>query len=297
MNEAGGAYDDRTDSQAENAGSIPVTPSGEGPGLWVVERSAARVFLFGETVGLWEDHPWLTDETKAALTGSRELWCEANREQLQQSPLLITYALADAPLGEQLNPAEYERVRDTALNLGIDPATLEPLRAWVVGQVLEQAMRKRAGIDPGHGVEAVISGLARDAGLPICTELGSAETTFEWFAGMSRVLECEHLMWTIERIADGSDELDRQVAAWMRGDPSVVEAELARMQRDHPLLYDRFLVERNRNWIPRIQRMLDEPGSVFILVGGAHLAGDDSILRLLATEGLAVQRIQANKAP
>ena len=101
-------------------------------------------------------------------------------------------------------------------------------------------------------------------------------------------------MWTIERIAEGSDELDRQVAAWMRGDPSVAEAELAKTQRDHPCLYDRSLVERNRNWIPRIQRMLDEPGSVFILVGGAHLAGDDSILRLLAAEGLAVQRIQAS---
>ena len=110
---------------------------------------------------------------KAALTGSRELWCEANREELRQSPLLGSYALADTPLGEQLNPAEHGRVRET----------------------------------------------------------------------------------------------------------------------------DRFLVERNRNWIPRIQRMLDEPGSVFILVGGAHLAGDDSILRLLAAEGLAVQRIQASKAP
>ena len=228
---------------------------------------------------------------------SRELWCEANREELGQSPLLGSYALADTPLGEQLNPAEHGRVRETALNLGVDPATLEPLRAWVVGQVLEQAMRKRAGIDAAHGVDAVICGLARDAGLPICTELGSAETTFEWFAGMSRALEREYLMWTITRIAEGSDELDRQVAAWMRGDPSVAEAEFAKMQREHPRLYDRFLVERNRNWIPRIQRMLDEAGSVFILVGGAHLAGDDSILRLLAAEGLAVQRIQASKAP
>jgi hypothetical protein len=222
------------------------------------------------------------------------LWCEANREELQQSPLLVTYALADTPLSEQLNPAEYERVRDTALNLGIDPATLEPLRAWVVGQVLEQAMRERAGIDPAQGVDAVISGLARDAGLPVCGELGRAEATFEWFAGMSRALECEYLMWTIERIAEGSDELDRQVSARMRGDPSVAEAELAKMQRDHPRLYDRFLVERNRNWIPRIQCMLDEPGSVFILVGGAHLAGHDSILRLLAAEGFAVQRMQAS---
>ena len=37
-------------------------------------------------------------------------------------------------------------------------------------------MRERAGIDPAHGVDAVISGLARDVGLPICTELGSAES-------------------------------------------------------------------------------------------------------------------------
>jgi uncharacterized protein len=63
------------------------------------------------------------------------------------------------------------------------------------------------------------------------------------------------------------------------------------MRRDHPRLHERMIVERNRAWVPRIAGMLREPGSVFVLVGGAHLAGDDSIVRLLADEGMEARRV------
>jgi uncharacterized protein YbaP (TraB family) len=37
--------------------------------------------------------------------------------------------------------------------------------------------------------------------------------------------------------------------------------------------------------------MLGERGTVFVLVGGAHLVGDDSILALLADVGLGARRV------
>jgi uncharacterized protein YbaP (TraB family) len=51
------------------------------------------------------------------------------------------------------------------------------------------------------------------------------------------------------------------------------------------------LVERNRAWISRIEAMLAEPGSAFVLVGGAHLAGDHSILDLLTRAGVKPTRV------
>jgi uncharacterized protein YbaP (TraB family) len=62
------------------------------------------------------------------------------------------------------------------------------------------------------------------------------------------------------------------------------------MRRDYPALHERMLVDRNRGWVPRIEAMLSEPGTAFVLVGGLHLVGEASIQACLATADLrAVQ--------
>jgi hypothetical protein len=259
--------------------------------MWVVERSPSRAYLFGETVGLRASDVWLTDEIRAAVEGSRELWREADREELQRSPLLAVHALSDERLSDRLDDDRRRRVDEVARTVGVDPATLEGLRPWAAGQVLEQTMRAAAGIDGALGVDSVITRLAKAAGIPIRSELGDAAATFAWFSGMGRELEIDYLMWTLERVEEGPGEMDRQVAAWKVGDLAVAEQQDAAMARDHPRIHERMLVERNRAWVPRIEAMLDEPGSTFVLVGGGHLVGDASILTLLAEAGVLPTRL------
>jgi uncharacterized protein YbaP (TraB family) len=262
-----------------------------GPPLWTIERAGSLVVLFGETVGLRDDG-WLDDELRAAVAASRVLWCEADRDELAASPLLARYALADEPLSVRLDDGRLVRVHEVARGVGVEPATLEALRPWVAGQVLEVAMRSAAGYDPALGVDSVITALARAAGVPIRTELGDAEATFAWFDGMDAELEVDYLMWTVERVAAGHGEVDRTAAAWRRGDLATVAAEVRDLHRDHPRIHDRLLVDRNRAWVPRIRAMLDEPGTSFVLVGGAHLVGEVGVPACLAEAGLPPVRVR-----
>jgi uncharacterized protein YbaP (TraB family) len=95
-----------------------------------------------------------------------------------------------------------------------------------------------------------------------------------------------------EAVAAGHEQIDRHVEAWQRGDLSVAEAEDRVMRRNHPALHERMLPERNRAWVARIDAMLGEPGTVFVLVGGAHLVGDTSIQACLAGSGLRAVRLR-----
>ena len=260
--------------------------------MWVIERAASRVVLFGETVGLRREDAWLTDDIRDAVEASRELWREADREELARSPLLLAATLADEPLSQRLDDAERRSLDMASAQVGVDPATLEGLRPWAAGQVLEEALRSQAGVDGALGVDSVITGLARAAGVPVLSELGDPEATFAWFAGMGRKLELEYLMWTVDRVAAGAAEMDRQVAAWMEGDLAVSEQQDRVLRRDHLRLHDRLLVERNRAWVPRIESMLAGPGSAFVLVGGAHLVGEHSILALARASGLVPRRVR-----
>jgi uncharacterized protein YbaP (TraB family) len=58
--------------------------------------------------------------------------------------------------------------------------------------------------------------------------------------------------------------------------------------QDSPELYQRLLVERNHNWIPRVERCLKEKSACFVVVGAAHLVGPDGLPTLLAKLGYKV---------
>lgn len=54
---------------------------------------------------------------------------------------------------------------------------------------------------------------------------------------------------------------------------------------------DDFLKNRNKDWIPKIEK-LAKNNSVFIAVGAGHLAGDDGILQLLKDKGYTVNAVK-----
>jgi hypothetical protein len=91
-----------------------------------------------------------------------------------------------------------------------------------------------------------------------------------------------------EQIARGDHHNDELIAGWLDGDLAFADAQDREMRRDHPALHDRLLVERNRAWIPRISAMLEQPGTTFVLVGGAHLAGDIELVGETAQASISV---------
>ena len=86
--------------------------------------------------------------------------------------------------------------------------------------------------------------------------------------------------------------MDAIVADWTRGD---VE-KLAALENDdlkrHPELYDRLLVKRNQGFAHAIAALLKDPttGTVFVAVGAAHLAGPDSVQKMLEKQGFTIVR-------
>ena len=63
------------------------------------------------------------------------------------------------------------------------------------------------------------------------------------------------------------------------------------MRDESELMYQSLLVNRNINWAGQIQTLLEGSGTVFIAVGAAHLAGDDSVQAQLARRGITAERV------
>jgi len=85
--------------------------------------------------------------------------------------------------------------------------------------------------------------------------------------------------------------LDLLVSEWADGDVVGIASLVASPDGVglSDAFYDSLLVKRNRNWVPKIEAMLDEPGSVFIAVGAGHLAGPDSVITMLRDKGYEIE--------
>ena len=66
---------------------------------------------------------------------------------------------------------------------------------------------------------------------------------------------------------------------------------LDQMRRTSPHSYDAMFTRRNSNWASWIAQRLEKPGTVFVAIGAAHLAGPDCVQAKLSRIGVRSARI------
>ena len=56
-------------------------------------------------------------------------------------------------------------------------------------------------------------------------------------------------------------------------------------------MYQRLLVDRNKNWLPKIEALFARQGRTFVVVGAAHLVGADGLLAMLKARGYSIEQL------
>ncbi|HEX5939160.1 MAG TPA: TraB/GumN family protein [Dehalococcoidia bacterium] len=262
------------------------------PPLWVAEQRAARVFLFGVRPGA-KDRAWLTPTIEHALGESDEFWCETPEvSEIAQSPLLAELGLSsDRQLTDWLGPSRSDRMRRVANGVEVNPENLQSLRPWLAAQVLNNAMLSRAGLDHSLNMDEVLRALAIKQGKVLQTEF-SVEGILRAFAGLPDTTELEYFDWILDVIERGTMHLSATYAAWLQGDLSMDEDDLSETIRLYPGFYDTLVLARNRQWIPRMKRMLESSGVTFMALGVGHLVGVEGVPRLADAAGIELTRVQ-----
>ena len=116
-----------------------------------------------------------------------------------------------------------------------------------------------------------------------------ADTQYLLYPSASLEIELEILIQTLDRMRFDQRADERLINAWNAGDFEVIAAFEA-------LEYDglgaaaqaflrgwnrELLHDRNARWVPQIEAMLKGSGTYFIAVGAAHMAGPDSVVKML----------------
>lgn len=281
--------------------AAPVTPAsapvGDGhPALWKLADEDTTIYLFGTVHVLKPETKWRSPELDAALARADTIWTEADvlsqDAQVQAAQLAMnlgTYGTSGGSLAATLDDGEEKEVREALDILGVPFAAVDGLKPWMAGLQIANVAMMKAGYSPGAGVETTIISEAGAAGKEL-QYFESVSEQIRFFANLPEDDQIAFLVAGAESIEDDPGLLDRLIEAWAQGDV----AEVGEMMSDidemgSQRVYDELLVARNARWVPRIEAMLDEPGTVLVAVGAGHLAGPDSVIAMLRAEGHTVE--------
>jgi uncharacterized protein YbaP (TraB family) len=100
----------------------------------------------------------------------------------------------------------------------------------------------------------------------------------------------KQLKATLSEMEKTDEALPRMLKVWNAGDAEAMEKTMNEGISD-PVLRRVLLENRNRAWAEWIDQRLDQPGTVFMAVGAAHLVGSDSVQAFLKQRGIGSERV------
>jgi uncharacterized protein len=261
--------------------------------LWKVEDPNGSVaYLLGSLHVLTPDFYPLSAGINKAFAASQTLVEEVDFDEMND-PAQMMSALGKAMLtdGRTLDqlvaPSTYAEVTKRAQKAGLPMVALQRMKPWLVAITLMGPTLQAAGFKADLGVDKHFFDRAKQAGLKR-RSLETLAYQIDRFDELSPKLQEEMLV-------SGMKDLDTQVAnvtemaqQWAAGDVKALEKSLLLSFSDSRELYDRLLVERNRNWVPHVEACLQQKAGCFVVVGAAHLVGPDGLPALLAGKGYKV---------
>jgi uncharacterized protein YbaP (TraB family) len=264
----------------------------------VVEDGDTRIFLFGTTHSFGRGFAWRSAALERAIAEAGELVVEVAEDQAAHDWAWLETMFLDTPvrIRGRVSPARHETLARLIARSGISEEYWDRTATFPAATALGALALAEAAPEAERGRgEAETSG----AEIELIEEfwrLGRPVTGLETAAGQIRAFDRfpiqaqrDFLDMTIDAAAT---PLEAEGAAgdeaWARGDLRAIERDLQRMT---PALREAMVTRRNRAWAAWIAERMERPGSVLFAVGVSHLAGRESVQRMLAARGLRARRL------
>ena len=81
------------------------------------------------------------------------------------------------------------------------------------------------------------------------------------------------------------------IAAWRAGDAPKLAALLGDEYKSFPALYRALVTDRNKRWVPQIEKLLQGKDNYFVVVGALHLVGEGGLLELMRRDGFKAEQL------
>jgi uncharacterized protein YbaP (TraB family) len=262
--------------------------------LWHLHSNKGDVYILGSIHLLKRENYPLNPAIEKAFDRAKKLVFEIDLKSADSAVQRLTLEKGlhrDGKTLEQNISAEtYSLAAKRAQELGVDIRALSPLKPWVVALTMTSLQLRKLGFDANSGVDHYLAGRAAKAGKPM-----AALETAAFQIGLMDQLSAgdqESMLRQSLREMDLLDKgLDQIVRSWAAGDVHGLEKLLLDAMREYPAVHQKIIVDRNRRWLPEIERIIAQGENALVIVGAAHLVGKEGVIELLKARGYTLEQM------
>ncbi len=277
-------------------GSETVPASGETHFLWHAFSPQGELYLLGSLhFGTPAMYP-LPAAVMAAFRASEALVVEVNMLQVDAHVAAREMLRAGTlPRGTSLetilDAPTFAKLRQAAKDLAVPVETLERQEPWLAAMTLSVLALQKGGFDPALGIDRFF--LQQAQGVKPVFELESLSQQLEMLDGLDPSVQQAMLGQALNEYEQGAAYFDTLLSYWQRGDSGglaqLVEESMGNTE-EGKALYDAFLTQRNVRMMEALLTMMEEDRVLFVVVGAAHLAGEQGIIEMLRRKGFRIQQ-------
>jgi uncharacterized protein len=262
---------------------------------WKATGKGGTIYLMGSIHVMSESFYPLDPALEAAFKDSDLLLEEVDLAEMldpmaQMNILTRGMLPSNQSLDKVLSPATLALVQKATGDLGTAGGPLMRFKPWMLAITLQGMELMKAGFDPALGLDQHFYDQAKESGKAV-QGLETVEFQISRFDTMTMEQQDRMLAETLKELATETATVGKLGEAWKAGDvPAIERIALADLKSD-PLMYQRLLVERNKNWLPKIEALFARKGRALVVVGAAHLVGPDGLIAMLKAKGYTVEQL------
>jgi hypothetical protein len=266
-----------------------------GSPVWAIHGDHNTVYLAGSVHLLKANDSRLPAAFDHAYTGSKAIVMELAIDKvdpMQTATWMMEHGMLKdgTSLRSVLGDDRYRRVSTEAGRLGVPMEVADMLQPWALGMQLLELQYMQLGFDPQQGVEQQLQQKAQADGKPI-SGLETIDDQLGVLQGMTYSDQARFLDMIVSEMHDVEGETQSVVSAWRNGDSAKLAALLSDEYKTFPALYRLLVSDRNKRWIPQIEKLLRGNQDYFVVVGALHLVGDGGLLELMRRDGFKPESV------
>ena len=285
----------QTETQQATGNAAPAVA--ENSLLWRISGNglAAPSYLYGTIHMIAKDDFFLTDSTRAFIDRAGQVTFEIDMEDMNnivtQLSLLMDAMMDDGQtLRDLLSEEDYKIVKAHFDKMGLPLMFLERMKPMFLTvftgmDMSPQAMSSGEMVSYEMEILKIAEGQNKEIG-----GLETAQFQMSMFDSIPYQAQASMLVESIKSANAGEEEFAKMVELYKKQD---IAGMTTMMGEDDGIgeYEDLLLVQRNKNWIPVMGKMMAERPT-FFAVGAGHLGGKTGVVALLRKEGYAVAPVR-----
>ena len=252
-------------------------------------------FLYGTIHMIGKKDFFLTDGTKKSFDRSKQVAFEIDMEEMSDImsllPLLMqSFMKNDTTLQDLFSKEDYALVKAHFDKVGLPMMFLNRIKPMFLSALDPKAMTGGGEKEDIVSYEMEFLEMAQNQKKTV-EGLETAAFQMSMFDSIPYRAQAQMLLESIKSGADASDsQFDQLVELYKNQDIQAMQDMMG--EEDTTNNYnDLLLVNRNRKWIPVMEKMMQDKAT-FFAVGAGHLGGGQGVIALLRAAGYSVEPVK-----